>query len=88
MGSIANYDPECTAMARVLPVKTQCLPYTEIPHTTRLFADYISASPQIQQFYPRTPNFTEWLAQETPGPRYDSQRRARVSDILERQNRA
>src|SRR5580765_3414715 len=67
MGSIANYDPECTAMARVLPVKTQCLPYTEIPHTTRLFADYISASPQIQQFYPRTPNFTEWLAQETPG---------------------
>jgi bacillithiol biosynthesis cysteine-adding enzyme BshC len=88
MGSIANYDPECTAMAGVLPVKTQCLPYSEIPHTTRLFADYLSASPQVQQFYPRSPNFTEWLSQETPDQRYDSQRRAHVSDILERQNRA
>lgn len=88
MGSIANYDPECTAVAGVLPVKIQCLPYSEIPHTTRLFADYLSASPQVQQFYPRTPTFTEWLAQETPGKRYDSQRRARVSDVLQRQNRA
>ncbi len=75
-------------MAGVLPVKTQCLPYTEIPHTTRLFTDYLSASPQVQPFYPRTPNFTEWLSQETPGQRYDPQRRARVSDVLERQNRA
>jgi len=88
MGSIANYDPECTGLAGVSPVKTQCLPYTEIPHTTHLFADYVSASPQVQQFYPRSPNFTEWLSQETPGQRYDSQHRARVSDILERQNRA
>lgn len=75
-------------MAGVLPVKTQCLPYSEIPHTTRLFADYLSGSPQVQQFYPRTPNFTEWLSQETPGQRYDAHRRARVSDVLERQNRA
>src|SRR5215470_7112913 len=88
MGSIANYDPDCSAIAGVLPMKTQCLPYTEIPHTTRLFADYLFASPKVQQFYPRSPKFTEWLAQETPGQRYDSQRRARVSDILERQNRA
>jgi len=88
MGSIANYEPHCTAVAGVLPVKTQCLPYTQIPHTTPLFADYLSASPKVQQFYPRSLNFTEWLAQETPGQRYDSQLRARVSDILERQNRA
>jgi bacillithiol biosynthesis cysteine-adding enzyme BshC len=88
MGSIANYESDCTAIAGVLPVKTQCLPYAEIPHTTRLFADYVSACPKVQQFYPRSPNFTEWLKQETPAQRYDSQRRARVSDILERQNRA
>jgi bacillithiol synthase len=88
MGSIANYDPECSAIAGVLPVKTQCLSYTQIPHTTRLFADFLSASPQVQQFYPRSPNFTEWVSQETAGQRYDSHRRARVSDILERQNRA
>jgi bacillithiol biosynthesis cysteine-adding enzyme BshC len=88
MGSIANYDPDCTAITGVVPVKTHCLPYTEIPHTTPLFADYLSASPKVQQFYPRSPNFTEWLSQETPDQRYESQRRARVSDILERQNRA
>ena len=88
MGSTANYESDCTAIAGVLPVKTQCLPYAEIPHTTRLFADYLSASPKVQQFYPRSPNFTEWLSQETPSQRYDSQRRARVADILERQNRS
>jgi bacillithiol biosynthesis cysteine-adding enzyme BshC len=87
MGSIANYEPECTPVAGVLPVKTQCLPYAQIPHTTRLFLDYLSASPKVQQFYPRSANFTEWMAQETPGQRYDAQRRARVTDILERQNR-
>jgi bacillithiol synthase len=88
MGSIANYEAECTAVAGVLPVKTQCLPFTQIPHTTRLFADFLCASPKVQQFYPRTPIFTEWMAQEAPGQRYDSERRARVSQILERQNRA
>jgi bacillithiol synthase len=87
MGSLANYEPECNPIAGVLPVKTQCLPYAQIPHTTRLFLDYLSASPQVQQFYPRSPNFTEWMSQETPGQRYDAQRRARVSDILARQNR-
>src|SRR5438477_9789278 len=88
MGSIANYEPEWAAVAGVLPVKTQCIPYSQVPHTTRLFADYLSFSPQVQQFYPRSPNFTEWLSLETPGQRYDSQRRVRVSDVLERQNRA
>ncbi len=87
MGSIANYEPDCTPIAGVLPVKTQCLAYAQIPHTTRLFLDYLSASSKVQQFYPRSANFTEWMSQETPGQRYDAQRRARVSDILERQNR-
>ena len=68
-------------------MKTQCLAYAQIPHTTRLFLDYLSASSKVQQFYPRSANFTEWMSQETPGQRYDAQRRARVSDILERQNR-
>ena len=88
MGSIATHAPESTAIAGVLPVKAQCLPYAQIPHTTRLFADYLTYSPKIQQFYPRSPNITDWRTQETPGQRYDAQRRARVSAILERQGRA
>jgi bacillithiol biosynthesis cysteine-adding enzyme BshC len=88
MATVANYDPACPAPPEVLPVKAQCLPYAQIPHTTRLFTDFLAASPQVQQFYPRSPIFSEWLHQETPSRRYDAQRRARVSDILERQNRA
>jgi bacillithiol synthase len=87
MGSIANREPECRVQPEVLPVKTQCLPFSLIPHTTRLFADFLSDFPKVQQFYPRSPNFSEWVRQETPGQRYDALRRARVSDILERQNK-
>lgn len=88
MATAANYDPAYLVPPEVLPVKAQCLPYAQIPHTTRLFADFLAASPQVKEFYPRSPIFSEWLHQETPGQRYDAQRRARVSDILERQNRA
>jgi bacillithiol synthase len=88
MGSIANHEPECRVLPEVLPVKAQCLPYSLVPHTTRLFADFLSDFPKVQQFYPRSPNFSEWFQQETPGQRYDAARRARVSDILEDQNRA
>jgi len=88
MATVANYDPACPAPPEVLPVKAQCLPYAQIPHTTRLFTDFLAASPKVQPFYPRSPIFSDWLHQETPSQRYDAQRRARVSDILERQNRA
>ena len=88
MGSIANEELNSTAVAGVSRVKVQCLPYAHIPHTTRLFSDFLSDYPKVQQFYPRSPNFSEWLSQETPNQRYDALRRASVSDILERQNRA
>jgi bacillithiol biosynthesis cysteine-adding enzyme BshC len=87
MGSVANHEPECLSTPGELPVKVECLPFSRIPHTTRLFLDFLSHSPQVQQFYPRSPSFFEWLKQETPGQRYDAARRQRVSDALERQNR-
>jgi len=86
MGTVANYEPACRALPGALPVKAQCLPYTQIPHTSRLFADFVSDFPKVQQFYPCDPNSSAW--RKTPSRRYDAQRRARVSDILERQNRA
>jgi len=70
-----------------LPVKVECLPFSRIPHTTRLFLDFLSYSPQLQKFYPLSPSLSEWRTQETPGERYDAARRRRVSDALERQNR-
>jgi len=70
-----------------LPVKAQCLPFSQIPHTTRLFDDLLSYSPSVRQFYPHSPHFSEWSREQaaTLG-HYDSARREGVSAILERQN--
>ena len=71
----------------VLPVKAHCLPFTEIPHTTKLFADFLAYAPAIRQFYPRPPHFRGWVKEESNTLNYDPERRARVSGILARQNR-
>jgi len=85
MGTVANYEPACRALPGGLPVKAQCLPYSQIPHTTRLFADFLTQFPKVQQFYPCDPYSSDW--RKTPTRSYDPARRARVSDVLERQNR-
>ena len=76
------------ALSGELPVKSQCLPFRQIPHTTPLFTDFLSWSPSIRPFYSRSPHFAEWMKDETSAIRYDSARRERVADILERQNKA
>ncbi len=67
-------------------MKSECLPFTQVPHTTKLFADFLSRSPAIQRFYPRSPYFHDWLKQETPNQRYNEHRRQQLSGILRRQN--
>jgi len=69
-------------------VKAQCLPFAQIPHTTRLFTDFLAYSPGVQPFYPHSPHFSEWSKAEAATLQYDSKRRERVSAILERQNRS
>ncbi len=69
-------------------MKSQCLPFTQIPHTTRLFLDYLSYAPSVRGMYPRSPIFSEWVKDEAQRVDYDAARRAKVSEILERQNRA
>src|ERR1039457_6832501 len=71
-----------------LPMKSQCLQFTQIPHTTRLFLDYLSYTPSVRGMYPRSPMFSEWVKDEAPRVVYDAGRRGAVSEILERQNRA
>jgi bacillithiol biosynthesis cysteine-adding enzyme BshC len=72
----------------VLPVKSQCLPFTQIPHTTRLFTDFLSYSPGVRPFFPNSPHFSEWISSQASALQYDSARRQRVSSILERQNKS
>ena len=69
-------------------VKAQCLPFAQIPHTTRLFADFLAYSPAVQPFYPHSPHFSEWSKAEGSALQYDPSRRERVAAILQRQNQA
>ncbi len=69
-------------------VKAQCLPFGQIPHTTRLFTDFLSYAPGVRPFYPHSPHFSEWLKDDASTLQYDASRRERVSTILERQNKS
>jgi len=69
-------------------VKAQCLPFDQVPHTSRLFTDFLAYSPSVRQFYPHSPHFSEWAVAEASALNYDGQRRERVSTILERQNKS
>lgn len=69
-------------------MKAHCLPFSQIPHTTRLFADFLAYRPTLHPFYPRSPHVGEWLKEEAAKISYDSARRDRVASILERQNKS
>jgi len=69
-------------------VKAHCLPFSQIPHTTRLFADFLAYSSNVQPFYPRSPYFAEWMKEEAAKISYNDARRAQVAGVLERQNQS
>lgn len=77
-----------SAISGDLPVKTDCLPFTQVPHSTRLFTDFLAYTSSVRRFYPRSPRFSDWFQDETPNQRYDQARRLRVANLLERQNRS
>jgi bacillithiol biosynthesis cysteine-adding enzyme BshC len=67
---------------------SECLPLSAIPHTTRLFADYLQRFAKVGEFYPRPPLERDWVAEQSRSLNYDPGRRRAVASILERQNRA
>ena len=73
-------------------MKAKCLPFSQIPHTTPLFTDFLSYSPRVQQFYPRSPYFRDWMKDEAAtfvrDAGYSGERREGVSAILKRQNQS
>ncbi|HKV80259.1 MAG TPA: bacillithiol biosynthesis cysteine-adding enzyme BshC [Candidatus Sulfotelmatobacter sp.] len=69
-------------------MKAHCIPFSQIPHTTRLFQDLLAYTPQVRSFYPRSPYFHEWLKEEAGQISYEASRRQHVTDILGRQNRS
>jgi bacillithiol biosynthesis cysteine-adding enzyme BshC len=69
-------------------VKSHCFPFRQIPHTTRLFLDYLEHVPSAQPFFPRSPRFHEWAAAESSRVNYPAARREQLANTLGRQNKA
>ena len=69
-------------------MKSECLPFSQIPHTTRLFADFLADYSKVQQFYPRSAYFNQWFKDEASSLAYAFERRELVSAILDRQNQS
>ena len=69
-------------------MKSQCLPFAQIPHTTRLFSAFLAYSENVRPFYPHSPYFDEWVKSESAALKYDPGRRESVSAILDRQNKS
>lgn len=68
---------------RVIP---DCVSFNSIPHTTRIFTDFLSHSPEIRRFFP-TPPDVEHISAFSGSVLRDRERQARVADALEKQNR-
>ena len=69
---------------RVIP---DCISFNAIPHTTRIFSDFLSYSPAIRKFYPTQPEAEHIAAFAKSVPR-DLARQTAVADALEKQNRS
>src|SRR5690348_11768042 len=68
-------------------VDSECLPFSSIPHTSRLFQDFLHHFERVQRFYARPPLDSSWWQEEQQKIDYPAERRQAVAAILERQNR-
>ena len=68
-------------------LETERLPFSSIPHTTRLFDDYLHNFDRVKRFYAQPPLRQDWWADEIKKIQYPAERRKAVAAILERQNR-
>jgi len=69
-------------------VEFECLPFSSIPHTSRLFDDYLHQFAKVNAFYSRPPQIGQWWRDELARIAYPAGRRQAVASILERQNLA
>jgi bacillithiol synthase len=64
-----------------------CIPFSSIPHTTKLFSDYLSYAPELRPFYPQAPD-AGLVASRAASVPAGNPIHQQVADALERQNRA
>ncbi|MGE5324488.1 MAG: bacillithiol biosynthesis cysteine-adding enzyme BshC [Actinomycetota bacterium] len=65
----------------------ECLAFSSIPHSSRLFQDFLHHFQRVQTFYARPPLDDSWWSDEKQRINYPAERRQAVAAILERQNR-
>jgi len=63
-----------------------CISFSAIPHTTKLFADFLSHSPEIRRFFPYSFE-PEEIARRAAVVPHGTALHRQVADALERQNR-
>ncbi len=64
-----------------------CIPFSAIPHSSKLFLDYLSDHDKVSKFYPRPAN-QSWLVGQAKSFEPDISRSQQVADVLKRQNEA
>jgi bacillithiol biosynthesis cysteine-adding enzyme BshC len=64
----------------------ECLPFTAIPHTSRLFLDYLYQFERVERFYAANPLDRASLPAFARGAQYDNGRRGEVAGVLRVQN--
>ena len=64
-----------------------CISFRSIPHTTKLFSDYLSYTSQVRAFYPFPPDGGQVASRAAVVPA-GTKIHGQVADALERQNRA
>jgi bacillithiol biosynthesis cysteine-adding enzyme BshC len=67
-------------------LKSECLPFTAIPHNSRLFLDFLFDFEKVKAFYAHRPDGKDVL-EYARTLEFPAERRARVADVLEKQNR-
>ena len=86
-----DHDGRCTCLLALLSgdrfVIPDCISFDSIPHTTRIFSDFLAYTPEVRKFFPTQPNAEQVGAFAQSVPR-DLDRQAQVAEVLERQNRA
>ena len=66
---------------------SHCIPYTDLPHVSRLFADYLYDFPRVREFYPLNPFAAESFSEAARSLQYSDTLRQAVVGVLEEQNR-
>jgi len=84
--SAAGASNESMQIVESPTLETECLPFSSIPHTTRLFDDYLHNFDHVKRFYAQPPLRQDWWADEIKKIQYPAERRKAVAAILERQN--